>query len=948
MQDFAELFKSDDRALLAQWAIAVEAAVVPGERSTGELSEHMPSLLHALATDDGRRVHASGGTAQLREGFELASVVREYRLLLDTALDFAERATTPLPTREVRMLADRIGSALHNATAEHGRRQALASRGGAAHDVLRPAELFEHAPAIIGQVAGPDHVFTFANAWFRQLVGGRRLVGLGFLDALPELGNQPFAALLDRVYASGAPFVARAMPASRDRTGAGDVREGLFDFVYQPTRDATGQVDGVFIHAVEVTEHANRAQRLADIDESLRAAEEQRNELSFLLRQAPVAITLFSGPKHVIELANPGVCRLWGRTEAQVVGKPLFEALPEAAGQGFEALLAEVRATGVPFVGKELLARLSRSEGGALEDVYMDFVYQPLFNLHGAVDNILVVANEVTEHVRAREALEAARIAAESQRAKLNEIFMQAPALVAILRGPSHVFELVNPAYTTAIGGREVRGLPIREALPELAGQGILELLDGVYATGEPVVGTEVLVHLDRSGLGRPEPAYFDFVYRPLRDPAVDTLDGVLVFGVDVTEQVLARQKIEEIAQERKTLLDDARAARALAEHASRSMDEFLATVSHELRTPLTAILGWARLLRAEEVPEAKRAKAIATIERNAVIQAQLIEDLLDVSRIISGKMRLEIGPIELRSVIEAALDVVRPAADAKGVQLDAVYDGHVTDVTGDGSRLQQVAWNLLSNAVKFTPRGGRVEIRLSAAEAFVEITVTDTGQGMAAPFVDHAFERFRQADGATTRSHGGLGLGLAIVKNIVELHGGSVRASSAGIGEGSSFVVQLPVVVEQPPSVARPPSERPSSRSLAPASGAGLAGLRILVVEDEEDARELLIALLERAGAIVSAAASAREALAVLEREPPAVVLSDIGMPGEDGYALIRRIRALGSENIARTPAVALTAFARPEDRTRALDAGFDGHVSKPIEPRELFAAITSLAARR
>jgi PAS domain S-box-containing protein len=949
MQNFAELFEFDARSVLAQWTAAVQDGIVPGGRSTGELSEHMPSLLHALASEDGHRVHASGGAAQLREGFELAAVVREYRLLLDTALDFAERAATPLPTREVRIFAGRIGSALDNATAEHGRRQAVASRAAAARDASRVAELFEHAPAIIGHVTGPEHVFTFANEWFRRLVGARRLVGLAFLDALPELRNQAFATLLDRVFASGAPFVARAMPASLDRTGTGDVREGLFDFVYQPTRDASGQVDGVFIHAVEVTEHADRAQRRADVDESLRAAEEQRNELSFLLRQAPVAITLFSGSKHVIELANPGVCRLWGRTEAEVLGKPLFEALPEAAGQGFEALLAEVRATGVPFVGNELLARLSRSEGGELEDVYMDFVYQPLFDLHGAVDNILVVANEVTERVRAREALEAARIAAESQRAKLNELFMQAPAMVAVLRGPSHVFELVNPAYTAAIGGREVLGLPIREALPDLAGQGFFELLDGVYATGEPVVGTEVLVHFDRSGLGRPEAAYFDFVYRALRDPAVDTLDGVLVFGVDVTEQVLARRKIEEIAQERKALLDDARAARAFAEHASRAMDEFLATVSHELRTPLTAILGWARLLRADEVPEEKRAKAIATIERNAVVQAQLIEDLLDVSRIISGKMRLEIGPIELRSVIEAALDVVRPAADAKGVQLTAVFDGHVTDVTGDGSRLQQVAWNLLSNAVKFTPRGGRVEIRLTAANAFVEITVTDTGHGMAAPFVEHAFERFRQADGATTRSHGGLGLGLAIVKNIVELHGGSVSASSAGLGEGSSFVVQLPLVADQPPSSAtHPPGERPSGRSLAPASGSGMAGMRILVVEDEEDARELLVALLERAGAIVSAASSAREALAVLEREPPAVVLSDIGMPGEDGYALIRRIRALGSENIARTPAVALTAFARPEDRTRALDAGFDSHVSKPIEPNELFAAIISLAARR
>ena len=880
----------------------------------------------------------------LRASSELGAFVGEYGRLLHAALDLVEDDAT-LSISKVRALVDQVGAAVAEASEEHRRRQNATARETAAGERERLGDIFEHAPAIIGHVTGPKHVFSFANRWFTQLVGGRPLVGLPFIEAMPELVNPVFMDLLDRVYATGEPFIARALPASLDRTGGGAMREGLFDFIYQPTRDEAGQVEGVFIHAVEVTELSQRDRRLADVDESLRAAEEQRNELSLLLRQAPVAITLFRGPKHIIEVANPGVCRLWGRTEAQVMGKPLFEALPEAAGQGFEALLAEVLSSGTPFVGTELLARLIRVEGGALEDVYIDFVYQPLLDARGKVHSILVVANEVTERVRARAIQDAARHAAEAERARLYELFMLVPALVAVLRGPSHVFELVNPAYKQSIGGREVLGLAFREALPDLAGQGFAELIDQVNTTGEPFVGTEVLVQIDPTASGTSQIRYYDFVCRAFRD-TLDTANGVLIFAIDVTSQVEARQKLQDVSNERKALLDDARVARAQAERANQAMDEFLATVSHELRTPLNAMLGWARLLRSDHVSEAQRPKALETIERNARVQSQLIEDLLDVSRIISGKMRLEVGDVELASVLEAALDVVRPAADAKGIHLEAIIDVAASHVTGDGSRLQQVAWNLLSNAIKFTPKGGRVELRLSSAKSFVEITVTDSGQGIEAAFLDHVFERFRQGDGATTRAHGGLGLGLAIVKNIVELHGGTIRAASEGLGRGASFIVQLPLLIAPEASLPSAPNERTSGTKVPPESVPLTAGLRILVVDDEEDARDLLVTLLQRAGAVVTAVGSAREAVAAVQRERPAVVVSDIGMPGEDGFALIRQIRALDSEQSTRTPVVALTAFARPEDRRRALSEGFDDHVAKPIEPAELFAAIATLTA--
>ncbi|WP_158625125.1 hybrid sensor histidine kinase/response regulator [Corallococcus terminator] len=398
---------------------------------------------------------------------------------------------------------------------------------------------------------------------------------------------------------------------------------------------------------------------------------------------------------------------------------------------------------------------------------------------------------------------------------------------------------------------------------------------------------------------------------------------------------------------ERETLLARESSARREAEEANQLKDEFLATVSHELRTPLTAILGWVQLLRTGHLPEPRRERALETMERNARAQGQLIEDLLDVSRIVSGKLKLDVEPVNLSTVVQQALDSVRPAADARGVHVQATVDSSGS-VMGDPQRLQQVVWNLLSNAVKFTSRGGHVRLVVERRDSLVELTVEDTGQGIPAAFLPHVFERFRQADSGTTRKTGGLGLGLSIVRHIVEMHGGTVAVASEGDGRGATFTVRLPLSVVQRRDPTMAPSPRPPAAP-GPELGrpAELNGVRVLVVDDEEDARELLRTLLEDSGAHVLTAGSAEEGLQVLQAERPDVLVSDIGMPGTDGYGFIERVRALPADRGGRTPAVAITAYARSEDRTRVLRAGFQSHVPKPVEPVELLAVLESLAGR-
>jgi PAS domain S-box-containing protein len=390
---------------------------------------------------------------------------------------------------------------------------------------------------------------------------------------------------------------------------------------------------------------------------------------------------------------------------------------------------------------------------------------------------------------------------------------------------------------------------------------------------------------------------------------------------------------------------DAAETAHREAEASSRMKDEFLSTLSHELRTPLNAVLGWARLLSAGDLDRETTKEAIEAIERNALAQAKLIEDLLDVSRITSGKLRIDVRLIDLGDVIAAAIGSVKPAADAKEIEIRSVMESVVGEVSGDPTRLQQVIWNLLSNAIKFTPKGGRVEVRLRRAEGNAEIAVTDTGKGIRPAFMPHIFSRFRQADPSSTRSHGGLGLGLAIVKNLVELHGGTVEAESPGEGLGATFTVRLPAGGTKP---RLPAAVGAAGGGNCSREGVPLSGLRILVVDDEPDARRLIQTVLTRFRAQVIVAGSVPEALQALVAFHPDVIVSDIAMPGEDGYALIRKVRMMDASDIRGTPAIALTAYSRTEDRMRSLSAGFQMHVPKPVEPNELATVVASLARRR
>lgn len=441
------------------------------------------------------------------------------------------------------------------------------------------------------------------------------------------------------------------------------------------------------------------------------------------------------------------------------------------------------------------------------------------------------------------------------------------------------------------------------------------------------------------------------------------TLDGKLIWvrhnarairnGEDVLyyegaiEDVTERKQAEE---ERKALLAREQAARAEAEAASRMKDEFLATISHELRTPLNAMLGWASLLRSRKLNEATTARALETIERNAKAQTQMVEDLLDVSRIIRGKLRLATHPVDLVFVIEAALEAVQPTVAAKSIELEKLYEGvqgEAVMVMGDSNRLQQIVWNLLTNAIKFTPTRGRVKVHLSVVSGneqqttatYAQIQVSDTGCGISAEFLPYIFEHFRQADSTSTRSQGGLGLGLAIVRQLVEIHGGTVYANSPGVGQGATFTVKLPLLEGSRGS--REQGEQGENKTFFPSP---LLGLQVLLVEDEVDTREVLTLALEQYGAEVTAVGSAAEAKSAIAKFQPDVIISDIAMPEEDGYDLIQQLRERGKQ----MPAIALTAYARDSDRTAAIAAGFQQHLSKPVEPEELAAVVADLVGSK
>ncbi|HEX8070934.1 MAG TPA: PAS domain S-box protein [Pyrinomonadaceae bacterium] len=616
----------------------------------------------------------------------------------------------------------------------------------------------------------------------------------------------------------------------------------------------------------------------------------------------------------VITSWNAAAERMYGYTAAEAVGQSVALLIPPERPDELPGILARLRA-GERLAHFETVRQ--RKDGTRL---HVSLTISPLTDASGQVVGVSTIARDVTARRQADE-----------------ELQLQARVLTSMAEGVCVADEqgyirYTNPAEDMMFGYEP----------GELTGQHVT-VLNAYPAPENERRFAEVITQLRARGAwyGERENRKKDGTQFQTFARITALHVGAQQFWVCVHEDITERKRVE---SEREELLRREQALRVQAEAASRTKDEFLATVSHELRTPLTAILGWARLLRGDGMDAPASRHAVTVIERNARAQAQLIEDLLDISRIITGRLRLEQATVDLVPVVHSVLDSVRLAAEAKEISLHADYDAAELAVTGDAARLQQVVWNLLTNAVKFTPPGGRVEVRLARRDGHARLVVSDTGVGIAPEFLPYVFERFRQADQSTSRSHGGLGLGLAIVRHLVELHGGQVEAESAGEGQGARFTVALPLQAaagdDAPPSAAVVPAP-------VAADTPSLAGLRVLVVDDDKDTRDYLLLLLARHGAQAEAAGDAAAALAELKRTRYDLLLSDIGMPGTDGYDLIRQLRDYESLRGEHTPALALTAYARTEDSEQARAAGYEAHLPKPVEPAALVNALAALAGR-
>ena len=619
----------------------------------------------------------------------------------------------------------------------------------------------------------------------------------------------------------------------------------------------------------------------------------------------------------IITSWNKGAERIFGYTADEVVGKSVTILIPKDHEDEEPAILARLKA-GERIEHYETV-RLHKD--GRLIDISL--TVSPIQGPKGEIIGASKIARDVTDQRKARKeldeanerlrlALAASRLGDWSWDAKTDELKLSKTA--------ANVFDVSPDSKLTRAQMRSLLREEDREPVMAVVENALAAAIDyEVEYCIHRKDGSEAWV------LGKGRGIY----------DQDGTLVGMLGFVQDISTRKAAEAELERLYRQ--------------AEESSRLKEEFLATISHELRTPLSAILGWARMLRLGQLSQEHTAKALETIERNARAQAQLVDDLLDVSRIITGKLRMDVRPSDPSSFIDAAVESVRPAAEAKGVRVLKVMDTGPVSIPGDPVRLQQVVWNLLSNAIKFTPRGGRVQIRSERVNSHLEIVVTDTGQGISPDFLPHVFDRFRQADQKTSRQHGGMGLGLAIVRHLVELHGGTVNATSEGEGKGATFTVMLPItpLYHIDSAVGR---VHPAARDLLPPDEGTdrLDGLDILVVDDEPDTRELLKQGLEFCGAKVRVAGSAPEAVDSIMASIPDILISDVGMPGIDGYDLIRQIRGLPPERGGKVAAIALTAYTRIEDRLHALRAGYDMHVPKPVELAELVAVAASVARRK
>jgi PAS domain S-box-containing protein len=678
-----------------------------------------------------------------------------------------------------------------------------------------------------------------------------------------------------------------------------DGREVPVDDSAAPIKDAQGRIAGVILVFRDISER----RRAEHINEQLVAIIESSDD-----------IIVSKDLEGVIKSWNKGAERALGYTAEEVIGKHVSMLMPPEARDDTELILGRIRRG--ERVDHYLTKR--RRKDGAVIDVSL--TVSPIRNAEGEVIGASKVGRDVTDQRRSQELNERLAAIVES-----SDDIIASKDLEGVIKSWNKGAERVL-GYTA----EEVIGKHVSMLMPP-------ELVEDMPRILERIRRGEKVDHY-QTRRRRKDGTIIDvsLSVSPIRD-ASGRIIGASKIGRDITAEKRARE-------ERERLLEVAQKARSEAEAANLLKDEFLATLSHELRTPLNAIVGWARILSTAPADPEDFREGLAAIDRNAKVQVQIIEDLLDVSRIISGNFRLDVQRVNMVEVIEAAVTAVTPAAEAKGVRLKKVLDTLAGPVSGDPARLQQIVWNLLSNAVKFTPKGGRVQVLLERVNSHIEVSVIDTGIGIHPDFLPHVFERFRQADASTTRRHGGLGLGLAIVKQLTELQGGSVRAKSPGEGQGSTFVVCLPIMVaHEPPRQNTQPKEKEVEGY--DCTSQPLLGIRVLVVDDEGDARHLVRRILTECGAEVAVAASVEEAMELVQTIRTDILISDIGMPEQDGYELIRQVRARFAAKAL--PAVALTAFARSEDRRRALLAGFQTHVVKPVDPAELVAVVASLVER-